>query len=98
MEPDIHIADQDSGQSSTTVNSSVSRHFLGRIPQRKPSPSYDTLSLSSLPQRSIQRMDIQAMQSMDWLFKKERIYLLAQFWQQFRVIQGCDGCSKYRVS
>lgn len=27
-------------------------------------------------------MDIQAMQSMDWLFKKERIYLLAQFWQQ----------------
>lgn len=22
------------------------------------------------------------MQSMDWLFKKERIYLLAQFWQQ----------------
>ncbi|XP_065336946.1 homeobox protein cut isoform X4 [Cloeon dipterum] len=29
-----------------------------------------------------QSMDIQAMQSMDWLFKKERIYLLAQFWQQ----------------
>ncbi|KAK5638853.1 hypothetical protein RI129_013148 [Pyrocoelia pectoralis] len=27
-------------------------------------------------------MDLQAMQSMDWLFKKERIYLLAQFWQQ----------------
>lgn len=27
-------------------------------------------------------MDIQTMQSMDWLFKKERIYLLAQFWQQ----------------
>jgi len=27
-------------------------------------------------------MDVQAMQSMDWLFKKERIYLLAQFWQQ----------------
>lgn len=23
-----------------------------------------------------------AVQSMDWLFKKERIYLLAQFWQQ----------------
>ncbi|OWR47859.1 putative Homeobox protein cut [Danaus plexippus plexippus] len=22
------------------------------------------------------------MHSMDWLFKKERIYLLAQFWQQ----------------
>lgn len=29
-------------------------------------------------------MDIQTMQSMDWLFKKERIYLLAQFWQQVR--------------
>lgn len=27
-------------------------------------------------------LDIQAMQSMDWIFKKERIYLLAQFWQQ----------------
>ncbi|KAK0159591.1 hypothetical protein PV327_010687 [Microctonus hyperodae] len=27
-------------------------------------------------------LDLQAMQSMDWLFKKERIYLLAQFWQQ----------------
>ncbi|XP_073999127.1 homeobox protein, cut isoform X4 [Rhodnius prolixus] len=27
-------------------------------------------------------MDIHGMQSMDWLFKKERIYLLAQFWQQ----------------
>lgn len=25
---------------------------------------------------------MEAMQSMDWLFKKERIYLLAQFWQQ----------------
>lgn len=30
-------------------------------------------------------MDLQAMQSMDWLFKKERIYLLAQFWQQVSV-------------
>jgi hypothetical protein len=30
----------------------------------------------------LSKMDIQAMQSMDWLFKKERIYLLAQFWQQ----------------
>lgn len=29
-------------------------------------------------------LDLQAMQSMDWLFKKERIYLLAQFWQQVR--------------
>ncbi|KAH0557296.1 hypothetical protein KQX54_002885 [Cotesia glomerata] len=27
-------------------------------------------------------LDLQAMQSMDWLFKKERIFLLAQFWQQ----------------
>lgn len=27
-------------------------------------------------------LDLQAMQSMEWLFKKERIYLLAQFWQQ----------------
>lgn len=27
-------------------------------------------------------MDLPAVQPMDWLFKKERIYLLAQFWQQ----------------
>lgn len=27
-------------------------------------------------------MDLPAVQSMDWLFKKERIFLLAQFWQQ----------------
>ncbi|CAH1129596.1 unnamed protein product [Ceutorhynchus assimilis] len=27
-------------------------------------------------------MDLQTMQSMEWLFKKEKIYLLAQFWQQ----------------
>jgi hypothetical protein len=32
--------------------------------------------------QAVSNMDIQAMQSMDWLFKKERIYLLAQFWQQ----------------
>lgn len=31
-------------------------------------------------------MDLQAMQSMDWLFKKERIYLLAQFWQQVSLL------------
>lgn len=24
-------------------------------------------------------------QSIEWLFKKERMYLLAQFWQQVRV-------------
>lgn len=29
--------------------------------------------------------EVQAMHSMDWLFKKERIYLLAQFWQQVRL-------------
>lgn len=27
---------------------------------------------------------LQNFQSMDWLFKKERIFLLAQFWQQVR--------------
>ena len=27
-------------------------------------------------------MDLTAVQSMDWFFKKEQIYLLAQFWQQ----------------
>lgn len=33
-------------------------------------------------------MDLPAVQSMDWLFKKERIYLLAQFWQQV----SASGC------
>lgn len=32
-------------------------------------------------------MDLPAVQSMDWLFKKERIYLLAQFWQQVIIQQ-----------
>uniref|UniRef100_A0A182JDK6 Uncharacterized protein n=1 Tax=Anopheles atroparvus TaxID=41427 RepID=A0A182JDK6_ANOAO len=31
-------------------------------------------------------MDLPAVQPMDWLFKKERIYLLAQFWQQKCVV------------
>lgn len=31
-------------------------------------------------------MDLPAVQSMDWLFKKERIYLLAQFWQQVSIL------------
>lgn len=36
-------------------------------------------------------MDLQTMQSMEWLFKKERIYLLAQFWQQVSFI-GTKYC------
>lgn len=32
-------------------------------------------------------MDLPAVQSMDWLFKKERIYLLAQFWQQVSTLK-----------
>lgn len=35
-------------------------------------------------------MDLPAVQSMDWLFKKERIYLLAQFWQQ---VSDRDGAA-----
>lgn len=27
-------------------------------------------------------MDMPALQAMDWMYKKEHIYLLAQFWQQ----------------
>lgn len=42
----------------------------------------------TLPQSNAgtQDMDLPAAQSMDWLFKKERIYLLAQFWQQVRIL------------
>lgn len=35
--------------------------------------------------------DQPAVQSMDWLFKKERIYLLAQFWQQVRPMMHRDA-------
>ncbi|KAL7307653.1 hypothetical protein TKK_0000337 [Trichogramma kaykai] len=34
-------------------------------------------------------LDLQTMQSMEWLFKKERIYLLAQFWQQTYWLNEC---------
>jgi hypothetical protein len=50
----------------------VSKDSLFRLSHRLPLRGPEELS----------KMDIQAMQSMDWLFKKERIYLLAQFWQQ----------------
>lgn len=40
----------------------------------------------TLPPASTDDMDSLSIQSMDWLFKKERIYLLAQFWQQVRKI------------
>lgn len=49
-------------------------------------------------------LDIQAMQSMDWLFKKERIYLLAQFWQQVSARRAtssrvfCDSSIFYLLS
>ena len=31
-----------------------------------------------------------ALHSMDWLFKREKIYLLAQFWQQVRTSWSCS--------
>lgn len=31
-------------------------------------------------------MDLPSVQSVEWLFKKERMYLLAQFWQQVREV------------
>ena len=39
-------------------------------------------ALASMQASEASSLDLQAMQSMEWLFKKERIYLLAQFWQQ----------------
>ncbi|ROT76338.1 putative homeobox protein cut isoform X3, partial [Penaeus vannamei] len=33
------------------------------------------------------------LQSMDWLFKKERIFLLAQFWQQVRGASSSSSAS-----
>jgi hypothetical protein len=45
--------------------------FLSRMQPTLPQ-STGAADMDSLP----------AVQSMDWLFKKERIYLLAQFWQQ----------------
>lgn len=34
-------------------------------------------------------MELQTVQSMDWLFKKERFYLLVQFWQQVSGLSVC---------
>lgn len=43
-------------------------------------------------------MDSLSVQSMDWLFKKERIYLLAQFWQQVSPSEfsSFKNCSLFR--
>lgn len=46
--------------------------FRGMQPTLPPQSTGAADDMDSLP----------AVQSMDWLFKKERIYLLAQFWQQ----------------
>ena len=48
-------------------------------------------------------MDSLSVQSMDWLFKKERIYLLAQFWQQvspseFSSIKKCSLFQKKLIN
>lgn len=58
------------------------------------------------PRRAETDMDLAAasaasassgVQSIDWLFKKERMYLLAQFWQQVRSFPYCDFASDYSI-
>lgn len=43
-------------------------------------PRMHPTGAAALP--AAQDLEPHALHSMDWLFKKERIYLLAQFWQQ----------------
>ncbi|XP_044738052.1 homeobox protein cut isoform X6 [Chrysoperla carnea] len=43
-------------------------------------------------------MDLQALQSMDWLFKKERFHLLAQFWQHVSVDDRATLAEKENAS
>lgn len=52
-------------------NNNFNKSFPSRMQPTLPQ-STGAADMDSLP----------AVQSMDWLFKKERIYLLAQFWQQ----------------
>lgn len=62
------------------------RYTLELFDSRITSPTTGLMQPSTAavlpPPNTQDNMDLQAMQSMDWLFKKERIYLLAQFWQQ----------------
>lgn len=60
----------------------VERGWRGQYePGLRPGRMHPT-GAASLP--AAPEAEVQAMHSMDWLFKKERIYLLAQFWQQVR--------------
>lgn len=45
-------------------------------------PSSSSTGNTPATSEATSAFDLQTMQSMEWLFKKERIYLLAQFWQQ----------------
>lgn len=42
-------------------------------------------------------MDLTAVQSMDWFFKKEQIYLLAQFWQQVSFGKQSNNPQKTKI-
>lgn len=55
--------------------------------QNQASPEeHDNDDFSDISSNSTTTMDAaNGCQSMEWLFKKERMYLLAQFWQQVRV-------------
>lgn len=72
--------------------------FRGMQPTLPPQSTGAADDMDSLP----------AVQSMDWLFKKERIYLLAQFWQQvsdfhyqsageFRHTKGSRSCKTKKI-
>lgn len=68
----------DSGVEQSTANLEIVNNSGGH-----PSACMQPTAAATLPTPTqLPDMDLQAMQSMDWLFKKERIYLLAQFWQQ----------------
>ncbi|KAG7208200.1 hypothetical protein KM043_016547 [Ampulex compressa] len=72
--PTVYHANLVAGSNTSVVSAALQQPVLA---------SLNSAALASMQASAeANSLDIQAMQSMDWLFKKERIYLLAQFWQQ----------------
>lgn len=66
---------------------------LEEVASNQPSRMQPTLPQSA----GAADMDLPAVQSMDWLFKKERIYLLAQFWQQVNIVDKKMIMKQYSI-
>lgn len=71
----VYHANLVAGSNSSVVTAALQQPLLTSL---NSAAALATMQASTEPNS----LDLQAMQSMDWLFKKERFYLLVQFWQQ----------------